>query len=168
MLLRTSAVAILVACVSLTTPVGASAQTINDYSRAQRAWLESAMSQSAARSAGVTASAPSASAPAFAPMSAPVPASVPPMPGPHASLMPTLDLAPAIQVSGVFASSSATVAEVVVNATAYLLQVGQGVPGTAWQVDAIEVDHVVLARRGASRGGGSDTVRRVFALPAMR
>ena len=134
----------------------ASAQTIADYSRAQRALLESAMSQAAARSAGMAASAPAVGASTVVAASAPAPrVSMPVMP-------------PAVQVSGVFASRDGAVAEVVVNATAYLLGVGQGVPGTPWRVAAIAVDRVVLGRQGNAGAADAEGVRRVFPLPALR
>lgn len=132
----------------------AGAQTIADYSRAQSAWLESTMSQAAARSAGLAASAPAVSAPA---VSAPA-AMVPSAPAPR---LPMPAPAPAVHVSGVFASSAGAVAEVIVDATAYLLGVGQGVPGTAWRVEAIAIDKVVLGRPGAASSG------KVFTLPAL-
>ena len=134
----------------------ASAQTIAEYSRAQRALLESTMRQAAARSAGLGASAPAVTASA----SATPPTSVPRI------AMPAM--APAIQVSGVFASRGETVAEVVVNATAYLLGVGQGVPGTPWRVDAITIDSVVLSRPGGMRVADAEGARKVFPLPALR
>jgi len=133
------------------------AQTIADYSRSQRALLENTMTQAAARSAGLGASAPSTAA------SAPVVAAAP---APRLQSPPGLST---VQVSGVFASSSGSVAEVVVNATAYLLGTGQGVPGTAWRVESIAIDRVVLARSAA--GGlalDADGARKVFALPALR
>jgi len=131
----------------------AGAQTIADYSRAQRALLESTMAQAAARSAGLGASAPAAAA------SAPTPT---PTPRPAA-----LQAVPALQVGGVFACADGIVAEVIVNATAYLLGAGQGVPGTTWQVESIEVDRVVLGRRGAT-AGDAEGARKVFALPSLR
>jgi hypothetical protein len=134
----------------------AGAQTIADYSRAQRALLESAMTQAAARSAGLSASAPAVAAPASAP-SAPAPASAPA----RLTLPP-----PAVQVSGVFASSGGAIAEVVVNSTPYLLGAGERVPGTAWQVQAVAVDRVVLARHGGVVADTEGTLR-VFALPAL-
>jgi type II secretory pathway component PulC len=136
----------------------ARAQTIADYSRAQRAVLESAMTQAAARSAGLVAVAPStaASLPATAP-SAPAPV--------HAALPPP---APSVEVSGVFASSAGTVAEVVVNSTPYLLEAGERVPGTAWEVRAIAVDRVVLGRQGGAAAADAGAGLRVFALPALR
>ena len=146
----------LTSCVLALVALVAGAQTIADYSRAQRALLESAMSQSAARSAGMAASAPAVGA------SAPVAAAVP-MPHPSAPVLP-----PAVQVSGVFSSRDGAVAEVVVNATAYLLATGQGVPGTPWHVEAIAVDRVVLGRQGNAGGADADGARRIFPLPALR
>jgi type II secretory pathway component PulC len=138
----------------------AQAQTIADYSRAQRALLESTMSQAAARSIGFAASAPNVAVPA----STPAPAA-----SPQRSTPPSLPApGPGVQVSGVFASSAVSVAEVVVDATAYLLQAGQGVPGTPWRVEAVAVDRVVLSRRGAASFADGDGAVKVFALPALR
>lgn len=133
----------------------AGAQTIADYSRAQSAWLESTMSQAAARSAGLGASAPAVVAATSPSASAPAP---------RMTMLPT---APAVQVSGIFASRAGAVAEVVVNATAYLLGVGQDVPGTAWHVETIAVEKVVLGRPGAPGLTGTEGTRKVFPLPAL-
>lgn len=141
-------------------PPIAQAQTIADYSRAQRALLESTMSQAAARSAGFGAPAPIAVASAPAPAESTPRPMLPPAPAPAP--------APGIQVSGVFASSAASVAEIVVNATSYLLRSGQGVPGTAWRVEAVAVDRVVLSRHGRVATADADGVVKVFALPALR
>ena len=136
----------------------AEAQTIADYSRAQRTLLESTMSQAAARSAGFAASTPAVAA------SAPAPTALLQRP-----LSPSLPApGPGLQVRGVFASSAASVAEVVVDATAYLLQARQGVPGTAWHVESIAVDRVVLSRRGAASSVDAGGAVKVFALPALR
>ncbi len=132
------------------------AQTIADYSRAQRALLESTMSQAAARSAGLAASAPAAVA-----ASTGVAASAS---SPRVA-MPAV--APTVQVSGVFASRGGAVAEVVVNATAYLLAAGQGVPGTAWHVETVAIDRVVLGRQGGAGATDADGTRRIFPLPAL-
>jgi hypothetical protein len=134
----------------------AGAQTIADYSRAQRALLENAMTQSAARSAGVAASTPSARA------SAPVAA---PPALPRVSLPPP---APPVLVSGVFASSAGALAEVVVDATPYLLGAGERVPGTVWRVDTVAVDRVVLSRQGTGASPDAEDSRKVFALPPLR
>ena len=134
------------------------AQTISDYSHAQRILLELTMSQAAARSAGLGAPIPAGAASAVAPVGS-APRVMPPS-------LPAL--APGVQVSGVFASRASSMAEVVVDATAYLLQAGQGVPGTAWHVETIAVDRVVLRRRaGVASGDAGDAVK-VFALPALR
>jgi len=131
------------------------AQTIADYSRAQRALLESTMSLAAARSAGLAASAPALAA------STSVAA---PAPSPRVS-MPLV--VPAVQVSGVFASRGGAVAEVVVNATPYLLGAGQSVPGTAWHVETVAIDRVVLGRQGGAGAPDAEGVRRIFPLPAL-
>jgi type IV pilus biogenesis protein PilP len=132
-------------------------QTIADYSRAQRMLLETAMTQAAARSASLGASAPAVAASTAS--STPSPAARVPMPS----------VLPALQVSGVFASNAGAVAEVVVDATAYLLTAGQGVPGTPWHVESVAIDRVVLSRQDlpgpAVDSGGA---RKVFALPALR
>ena len=140
----------------LLAPGGVHAQTIADYSRAQRALLESTMSQAAARSAGMGASAPA------------VPVSTPPAPSPGLSRLPMPSLAPLVQVSGVFASRGSAVAEIVVNATAYLLGTGQGVPGTSWHVESIAIDRVVLVRQGGISTPDAEGTHKVFPLPALR
>ena len=140
---------------------GAGAQTIADYSRAQRALLENTMTQAAARSASLGASAPVPVQTAAAST-----ASLPPMSAPHPPLPP---VAPVVQVSGVFASGGGAIAEVIVNATPYLLGAGQGVPGTAWHVESIAVDRVVLSRRaGVVAATDAEAARKVFPLPALR
>jgi len=141
--------------VALVAPL-AGAQTIADYSRAQRVFLENAMAQAAARSAGSGASTPAtaASAPPAATPAAMRPGVPPPQPD--------------MRVSGVFASSAGAIAEVLVDSTPYLLGAGERVPGTAWQVQAVAVDRVVLARRGGGAVAEARDALRVFALPALR
>ena len=140
------------------------AQTIADYSRAQRAMLESAMTQAAARSAGLAASAPASPASAstgFLPMSqvAGV-AAIASRPTPPSS-------SPVVQVSGVVTTSAGSLAEVVVDAAAYLLRAGEGVPGTAWHVETVAIDRVVLGRPGRGVVADAESSRRTFALPAL-
>jgi len=144
-----------VSCVLMLALPPAGAQTIADYSRAQSAWLESTMSQAAARSAALGASAPAPIATASLPPSAPAPRLALPA------------ATPAIQVSGVFASAAGAVAEVLVNATAYLLAVGQGVPGTTWRVETIAIDKVVLARRSGPVPSDGAGASKSFSLPAL-
>lgn len=145
------------ACVLMLVAPLASAQTIADYSHAQRAWLESTMSQAAARSAGLAASAPPAAVPAAVSPAASAPAARRPMVAPE----------PVVQVSGVFAAGGGAVAQVMVDATAYLLGVGQEVPGTAWRVQAIAIDKVVLGRPGGVSTTNPEGARKVFSLPAL-
>ncbi len=154
--IRIASLGLPLACVLALCASSAGAQTIADYSRAQRSMLESVMSQAAARSAGLGASAPAAVASMA--VAAPLPPSRTPMP-------PT---APAVQVSGVFAARDGVIAEVVVNATAYLLETGQGVPGTVWHVESIAPERVVLVRQGAAPAADAQGMRKVFALPALR
>ncbi|MBW8778709.1 MAG: hypothetical protein JF585_05785 [Burkholderiales bacterium] len=135
----------------------AGAQTIADYSHAQRAWLESTMSQAAARSAGLAASTPPATVPVTASLAASAPAGRRTMAAPE----------PVVQVSGVFAAGSRAVAQVMVDATAYLLRVGQGVPGTAWRVQAIAIDKVVFGRADGAASTNVQGARKVFSLPAL-
>jgi len=144
-----------ISCVLMLVVPLAGAQTIADYSRAQSAWLESTMSQAAARSAGLAASAPAVAAPAGPVASAPAPRIT--MPAPP----------PAVQVSGVFTSGAGSVAEVMVNATAYLLGAGQGVPGTAWRVETVAIDKVVLGRLGGTAPSDAAGGHMVFSLPAL-
>lgn len=135
----------------------AGAQTIADYSHAQRAWLESTMSQAAARSAGLAVAAPPAAAAASMSLAASAPAGRRTLSAPE----------PVVQVSGVFAARGGAVAQVMVDATAYLLGVGQAVPGTAWHVQAIAVDKVVFGRRGGTATTNPEGARKVFSLPAL-
>ena len=154
-----------VTCVLTLLVPGVEAQTIADYSRAQRAMLETAMAQAAARSASLGASAPAS--PSSAPMAAPA-TSLLAAPVAAASRMTLPSPSPAVQVSGVFATSAGSLAEVVVDATAYLLRAGEGVPGTAWHVETIAIDRVVLSRQGLGTVADTEGSRRSFALPALR
>ena len=154
-----------VTCVLALFAPGVEAQTIADYSRAQRAMLETAMAQAAARSASLGASAPAF--PSSAPMAAPA-TSLLAAPVAAASRMTSPPPSPTVQVSGVFATSAGSLAEVVVDATAYLLRSGEGVPGTAWRVETIAIDRVVLSRQGRGTVANAVGSRRSFALPAPR
>jgi len=144
----------------------AEAQTIADYSRAQRLALENAMMQAAARSAGLGSPAP------VVPVSAATPQLPSSSPRPPVDGVAPATLPAGVQVSGMFSTGQVSMAEVVVNATAYLLQAGQGVPGTRWRVESVGIDRVVLSRHAGAapdaRADGVEAVRRVFALPALR
>lgn len=154
-----------VTCILTLFVPGVEAQTIADYSRAQRAMLETAMAQAAARSAGLGASAPASAS--SAPMAGPA-TSLLAAPVAAASRMTLPPPSPTVQVSGVFATSVGALAEVVVDATAYLLRAGEGVPGTAWHVETVAIDRVVLSRQGHGTVADAEGSRRSFALPALR
>ena len=153
------------ACLLALSAPGGEAQTIADYSRAQRAMLETAMTQAAARSAGLgaSASAPASSAPRAVAATSLVAAATA-----GASRTTPPQPSPVVQVSGVFATGAGSLAEVVVDATAYLLRAGEGVPGTAWHVETVAVDRVVLSRQGRGAVADAEGSRRTFALPALR
>ena len=152
-------------CVFALFAAGAKAQTIADYSRAQRAMLETAMAQAAARSAGLGAPVPAS--PSSAPTASPA-TSLLAAPVVAASRMTSPPPSPAVQVSGVFATSAGSLAEVVVEATAYLLRAGEGVPGTTWHVETVAIDRVVLSRQGHGTVADAEGSRRSFALPSLR
>jgi type IV pilus biogenesis protein PilP len=142
-------------CLALVLAPPLAAQTIADYSRAQRTLLEATMTLAAARSAGIGASAPASAVAAAAP----------------ALQRPQPPAEPVVRVSGVFASASRSMAEVAVDGNAYLLSVGQGVPGTAWSVGAIAAERVVLMRRAPAEGDAAQAAplaRRIYDLPALR
>jgi type IV pilus biogenesis protein PilP len=136
-------------------PSIADAQTIGDYSRAQRALLEATMSQATARFAGLGASTPTPAASA---------ASAAPVTQRRAVETPHY---PVVRISGVFASSSRSLAEVAVDGAPYLLTAGEAVPGTAWLVETVATDRVVLSRRDGGRGG-VEKPHKTYALPALR
>jgi len=138
--------------------VSARAQTIADYSRAQRAVMENTMSQAAARAAGLAASVPAAgaSAPNALPAAVPRPAAREPR-------------WPVPIVSGVFSSPRSVAVEVAVNGVAYLLVPGQGVPGTAWHVESVSAEQAVLRRLGGAEGAGSsEPLRMTYKFAALR
>ena len=136
------------------------AQTIADYSRVQRAALEAAMAQAAARAiAGPGGGAASAAQPTLP--------AAPPLPSADAALRRGGG-EPGLRVGGVFASASRTLAEVAVDGNPYLLAEGQAVPGTAWRVETVAVDRVVLHQVAPAAGETGHETRRVFALPSLR
>ena len=151
----------LACCLFSLAPPRADAQTIADYSHAQRLLLESAMSQAATRAAAQGGAAPVSSSAAAAAPSTPAPTPAP-MRRPAAPTSASF-----VRVNGVFAARGGAIVEIVVDATAYLLRLGEQVPGTAWRIDAVAVDQVVLGQRGRGAGGGGPGERRVFTLPAL-
>lgn len=132
----------------------AHAQTIGDYSRAQRAAIEASMS----RTTRVTAD------PAPVPLPS-LPAQVPATPGRVSAPVPPAagDHMPDIAISGVVVAPTRRTAEVVVDGVPFLLEVGQRVPESPWTVASIESGKVVLSRAAASRSGRTSS--RTFVLP---
>lgn len=128
----------------------APAQTILDYSRAQRAVLEAEIAKNNAKAlGGPSAAAPQGSTPGPVPQP-PVRPSVMDMPGP-----------PALAVNGVIALSSRSVAEVQVSGVTHYLSEGEAVPGTPWRVASVAPARVILAQ-----GKGKSPITRSFDLTA--
>lgn len=142
----------------------AGAQTIADYSRSQRAVIEAEIARNNAQSTGGRASATPLPLPGAAgPAALPSPSRPPERP------LPPIEVEPRLSVSGVFVSARHAVAEVIVEGVPYMLSAGQDVPGTAWRVQKVTVERVVLgghADSGASRKGSPRSASsRVFHLP---
>ena len=118
------------------------AQTIEAYSRAQRAQIETAMAQLMDRGA---------SAPSRSPTKAPVSEMVPTTAAPSGSASGPINAQamrrtePDVRVNGVLFLPARPLTEVVVDGRPYLLQRGEKVPGVPWMVESIAADHVILA-----------------------
>jgi hypothetical protein len=127
---------------------GAQAQTIGDYSRAQRAVIESTIARSSSRPAGP--------GPVGLPTLPPAGASAPgfPLPSGLSNSVARSDLpgAPQVSVTGVIVTSARTVAEVQVDGVPYLLDPGEPVPGTPWSVVHVADDRVVLREAAGAKG----------------
>jgi hypothetical protein len=137
----------------------ARAQSIGDYSRAQRAVIESAISRNGPR--------PPVELPTLAPAKGPGPlkdAGVPtgPPPSPPSIPKPAEPAQTDIAVTGVVLSSAVSLAEVVIDGAPFLLSSGQRVPGTRWSVSTVDADRVVLS--GESRQRGVKPATRTFLL----
>ena len=120
------------------------AQTIGDYSRAQRALIESNIARNAARHG--------AAGPVELPVLPPAAASVPAQ-----ALSPALPPRPAsvepqVTVTGVIVTSTKALAEVWVDGVSYMLTAGQPVPGAPWTVSAVAANRVVLSNGRGARG----------------
>lgn len=138
------------------TAAPAHAQTIGDYSRAQRAVIEASMTRSSRIAAD------------------PLPVPLPSLPAPSAptqartptpALPSTGEPQPDIVISGVVVSTTRRAAEVVVDGVPFLLEVGHRVPETSWTVATIEPGKVVFARANPARSGGASS--RTFVLPEL-
>jgi len=124
--------------------VAAHAQTIGDYSRAQRAMIESTITRNVARH--------SATSPVDLPVLPPAAASAPvPTLPPALSLPRPGPIEPQVTVTGAIVTPNRALAEVLVDGASYMLTAGQPVPGTPWTVAAVSSRRVVLSNgRGAS------------------
>jgi hypothetical protein len=141
----------------------AQAQSIGDYSRAQRAVLESEMAKNIAKAMGASASTPgTAVLPAMAlrplmggPAATTALSGMAPMPAvPPMEAMPAArSAAPSdeIAISGVIVLASRAMAELQTGGNTFLLFVGDKVPGTPWVVQSIKADQVVLNSGRQSR-----------------
>jgi type IV pilus biogenesis protein PilP len=147
-----------IAVIASVIAMSATAQTIAEYSHAQRTLLEAGMAQAAARMAALGASSvePAASAPST------------PARALETRRMPSA-IDALIGVDGVFDAGARRLAEVSVGGCTFLLAAGQDVPGTAWHVEDITIDRVVLARQVTIAGEKhpSRITTRSFALPAL-
>jgi len=122
------------------------AQTIGDYSRAQRAVIESTIARNGARHG---AQGPT-ELPALLPLaaSAPIPTTPSALPRPT----PIEPAMPQVTVAGVVVTPSKALAEVSVDGATYMLTVGQPVPGTPWSVTTVSSHRVVLSGGPGARG----------------
>jgi hypothetical protein len=152
-----------------------SAQTIGQYSKAQKTLLEAEAARNTAKAfeavngganPGKTSAGPLPSS-----TTVPLPSIEPSAPAPSRLAAATpLASRPAppqrpqeIKVAGVFISKRKTVAEVIVGEQAHLLIQGQDVPKTKWRVQAISGHQVILQ----SQPGSGRAAQQVFKLPGV-
>jgi hypothetical protein len=138
-------------------PMQAHAQSIGDYSRAQRAVIESTIARSGVRPPVALPSLPAPALPANPGTAAPA---LPPLPPP--AVKPAEPPAPDITVTGVIFSPTLVLTEVLVDGTPFLLSQGQRVPGTRWLVSRVEAEQVVLSAEPRPKGAKPAT--RTFPL----
>lgn len=116
------------------------AQTIAEYSEAQRAALMADLEKSRKVSAG--AATPASSAPA---------AVVPPV---VVQIQKPAPFERRVSVNGVFVVRERTTTEVTVDGRAHLVEIGQQVPGTPWRIDSADASSVVMSKAGGAGAGG--------------
>lgn len=128
------------------------AQTIGEYSRAQRAQIEASISRQTPSVVPLPTLAPS-TAGAVAAVAAPATGRSPAVGLP--STVPSLEPAvPRLSVTGVIAFPDRRLAEVTYDGAAYLLGAGETVPGTTWTLKSVSASEVVMSmagRRATSR-----------------
>jgi hypothetical protein len=126
----------------------ASAQTIADYSAAQRAALQAEMTRLTAPSQAASAAQQGpTTAPAVAVASKPV-AMDPPV---SARPLPRFEVQePSIEVAGVTLLRGRAMVELAIRGRVHVLQPGMKVPGSSWSVDAVSANEVVLTRTSSA------------------
>jgi len=122
----------------------ASAQTIADYSAAQRAALQAEMTRLTAPSEAASAAQQgSTTAPPTPVVAKPVALDPPVTPRP----LPRFEVQePSIEVAGVTLLRGRAMVELAIRGRVHLLQPGMKVPGSSWSVDAVSATEVVLTR----------------------
>lgn len=139
--------------------VSCGAQTIGDYSRAQRAAIDGAIARSNGRIHDESV-APVAPKPAVSPAAGSASSAT-------TSVARDIDDGgtPDVGVGGVFISATHVVAEVLVEGVPYFVAQGQRIPGTDWSVSSIAADKVVIGRKARMRG--ERAMSRSFPLMSM-
>jgi type IV pilus biogenesis protein PilP len=151
-------------------------QTIADYSRAQAAALQRSMVQAIGRP---LAEAPMATSPTNTGLHRESwMETTPAMPSQPAAAQPRawVEKSPrhgesAIALTGVFASSERSVAEVTVEGVSCWVSVGDSVPGTKWVLHRISSEGVELRSRGGLHGpsgGAVGLASRTLLLPGAK
>lgn len=121
----------------------AAAQSISDYSRAQRAVLEADITRNTARAMGTGGAStpgapPGAGAPGAAPVSSGAAVMPPPMP------RPSVPQERGMVVNGVITLATRSMVDLRNDGVSHLLLPGDTVPGTPWVVSSISAQRVVL------------------------
>lgn len=145
----------LIGAVIALSPLFAAAQTIQQYSDAQKQVIASEVS----KSYGSPTPAPAATAPAAPAADAAAPKIVP-----VAYIPPK---APTVQVAGVTHLQGRHIAEVIVDNTVHLVPQGVRVPGTKWIVREADISRVVLLQPRDPKVKRSKDVTRVINLPSI-
>lgn len=126
----------LVAAFALLTSASSGAQSIHDYSQAQRALLEAEMAKSTAKAMGGTGAAQTP---------------VPTTPTDPVQSVPFAARERGMSIVGVIALTSRSMVELVNDGETHLLLQGDTVPNTSWIVQTITPERVVLKTGRPSR-----------------
>jgi type IV pilus biogenesis protein PilP len=132
-------------CMGLALAFSAQAQTIGDYSRSQRALLESEIAKNTAKALiNVESASPFHLTPGTT--ASQQVALLPPLPGAVNSAIKSTDTEPVpeIAVKGIMILSKRSMVELSVKGDTVLVLAGNKVPGTSWVVANIRQDQVIL------------------------